>query len=83
MTLRHDTTADAARVQADIWRKMTGQRRVELAAEMSENVRRIAAEGVRQRHPEYSDDQVHLAVIRLSLGDDLFRLAYPDCDLRP
>ena len=52
-----DTTADAARVQAEVWRAMTGARQVELAAEMSENVRRIAAEGVRRRHPDYTDDQ--------------------------
>ena len=78
----NDTTADAARVQAEVWRRMTGARRVELAAEMSENVRRIAAEGVRRRHRDYTDQQVRLAVIRLSLGEKLFRLVYPDCDIQ-
>ena len=77
-----DTTADAARVQAEVWRGMTGVRRVELAAELSENVRRIAAEGVRRRHPDYTDEQVRLAVIRLSLGGQLCQLVYPDCDIQ-
>lgn len=78
-----DTTADAAHVQTEIWRGMSRARRTELAAEMSENVRRIAAEGVRRRHQDYTDRQVRLAVIRLSLGEKLFQLVYPDCDLQP
>ena len=77
-----DTTVDAGRVQAEVWRGMTGARRVELAAEMSENVRRIAAEGVRRRNPDYTDEHVRLAVIRLSLGEKLFQLVYPDCDIQ-
>ena len=51
--------------------------------ELSDAVREIAAEGVRSRHPEYSDEQVRLAVIRLTLGEKLFREAYPGVDVRP
>ena len=77
-----DTTADAAEVQRSVWRNMTGEQRVEMAAELSENVRQIAAEGVRRRHPEYDEDQVRLAVIRLQLGDELFAEVYPGCEVQ-
>ena len=77
-----DTTADAARVQTEVWRSMTGARRVELMAEMSENVRNIKAQGVRSRHPDYTDQQVRLAVIRLLLGEKLFQRVYPDREIQ-
>lgn len=78
-----DTTPEAWEVQTQIWRRMSGQEKIELAFEMSENVRQIAAAGVRQRHPGYSDDDVRLAVIRLTLGDALFHEVYPDCNVVP
>ncbi len=34
-------------------------------------------DGVRQRHPEYSEEEVRLAFIRLWLGAELYRRAYP------
>lgn len=77
----HDTTPEAWQAQLDVLRRMSPQRRSELAAELSENVRRIAAEGVRKRHPSYPDEEVRLAVIRLSIGEELFRAAYPGCEV--
>jgi hypothetical protein len=62
---------------------MTPEQRDAIAAELSENVRLIAAEGVRRRHPDYNEDQVRLAVIRLQLGEELFAAAYPDCEVVP
>lgn len=77
-----DTTEEAARVQLAAFRRMTPEKRLELAFQMTNDLRRRLAEGVRQRHPEYSEDQVRLAVIRLTLGDDLFRTVYPDVDVK-
>lgn len=37
---------------------------------------------VRRRHPEYSDHDVHLALVRRRYGDDLVRGAWPDEPLR-
>ena len=33
---------------------------------------------VRLNHPEYSDEEVHLATIRHRVGDEVFKRAYPD-----
>lgn len=79
----NDTTPEAAAVQAEIWRRMPPERKHQIAAELSENVRQIAAQGVRSRHPEYTDDEVRLAVIKLSIGEQLFRQAYPDVEIQP
>jgi hypothetical protein len=71
-----DTTPEAARVQREIFLRMSPSRRLQLACEMSDSIRQFVAAGVRSRHPDYDDEQVRLAVIRLTLGDELFHRAY-------
>ncbi len=73
-----DTSPEARKVQIRIWRRLGPSGRVALAAKMSENVRSIAMDGVRRRHPEYSEEEVRHAVFRMMLGDDLYRQAWPD-----
>lgn len=73
-----DTSPDARQVQIEIWRRLGPSGRVALAVEMSENVRSIAMDGVRRRHPEYSGEEIRHAVFRMMLGDDLYQQAWPD-----
>ncbi len=61
---------------------MTPDQRLALAFRMTASLRAIAAAGVRSRHPEYSEEQVKMAVIRMSLGDELFFKVYPDGKMR-
>lgn len=72
-----DTSLEAARVQHLVYRNMAPMNRLEMACRMSDEARELSAMGVRARHPEYTDRQVELAVIRLCLGEELFRLAFP------
>ena len=44
--------------------------------ELSDNLRSLVEAGVRHRHPEWDDRTVEREVIRLMIGDDLFRQAY-------
>lgn len=76
-----DTISEAAIVQAEIFRRMTPERRLRIALEMGDSLRRFVAAGVRLRHPDYSEQQVKLAVFRLTLGDELFGKAYPEVDI--
>jgi len=78
-----DTAPEAARVQLAALRAMSGSRRAELALEMSEAIRETARAGIRSRHPEYAEEQVHLAFLRLVLGEELFRQYWPGCEVRP
>lgn len=59
------------------YRRMSGEQRVAIAANLSEDVREIARAGIRARHPAYDDEQVRYALFRLLLGDELFRRAWP------
>ena len=77
-----DTTEEATRVQFEVFRRMTGEKRLVLAFQMTADLRRRLAEGIRQRHPEYNPRQVQLAVIRLTLGDEVFRTVYPGVDVK-
>ena len=74
LTRATDTTADAAGVQAEAYRRMGPEGRLLAALEMSEEMGRVLEDGVRARHPGYSEDDVRLAAIRLRLGDALFWL---------
>jgi hypothetical protein len=78
-----DTTPEAARVQFEIYRRMQPSRRLEIALEMNTTMRELVAAGVRCRHPDYSAEQVRLAVIRLCLGEEWFRKVYPGVNVEP
>lgn len=75
--MSRDTTPDAAAVQAAIYRRMSTDDKTRLAAQMSEEVRQIAFENIRRRHPEYDEHQAKMALFRLLLGDELFSRAWP------
>jgi hypothetical protein len=78
-----DTTLEAMRAQIKVHDRLGFDGRLRMVVELSENVRRIAAAEIRRRHPEYTDDEVRLAEIRLRLGEKLFREAYPGVDVQP
>jgi hypothetical protein len=78
-----DTTPEAALVQLEICRQLPPSHRLKLALQMSDTLRKLTAAGVRHRHPDYTDDQVRLAVTRIFLGEKLFREVYPGADVQP
>ena len=79
-----DTTLEADKIQLDIFRRMGPERRLEAGLALSRTCRELLREGVRRRHPDYDERQVRLAVIRLTLPDDLFSTAYPEArDILP
>jgi hypothetical protein len=72
-----DTSPEVERIQNEIFRKMAPARRLQLAIELTQTSRKLLAAGVRHRHPEYNDEQVRLAAIRLTIPEKLFLAAYP------
>lgn len=74
----YDTDPAAHQAQMRVYRLMGPEARVRLAFEMSEDVRRIALEGIRSRHPEYDDHQARRALFRLLFGEDLVRTIWPN-----
>jgi hypothetical protein len=77
-----DTSDAAHEAQLRIYRRMTPEQRVELAMKLSEDVRQIAREGIRARHPDYSARDIELALLRLLYGDELIKRAFPAEPLR-
>jgi hypothetical protein len=67
-----DTTPEAFRVQIEALRRLGMEGRLRMMLELCRNVRKLAAAGVRMRHPEFNEDQVQLAVARLVMGEETF-----------
>jgi hypothetical protein len=72
-----DTSPEAHGVQLEVYRRMSPEARLRVGLELTELSRRLLRDGVCLRHPEYSEEQLRAAFLRLWLGDDLFRAAYP------
>jgi hypothetical protein len=71
-----DTTAEALAVQFQVLRRMGPADRLAMTFDLSDNLRSLVAAGVRHRHPHWDDQTVEREVIRLMIGDELFRQAY-------
>jgi hypothetical protein len=57
-----DHVAAAEAYQVAIYRAMSPQKKLEQAARMRANARRLLAIGFRDRHPEWTEQQVNRAV---------------------
>ena len=65
-------TSDAAReAQIAAARRLTPSERMERAAQMSEDARRIAIEAERRRHPGLTDEEARQVVLRRIWGPAL------------
>lgn len=72
-----DTSQEAHELPLRLYRAMTPEQRSELALRMSDDVRRIAEEGIEQRHPDYSDRDVRRALVALLYGKDAAAKVWP------
>jgi hypothetical protein len=71
-----DTDEKARAAQVAVLRQLGPSGRVRVAAEMSEDARRIAFDGERRRHPELSAAEVRRAVLVRLWGADLAASAF-------
>jgi len=76
-----DTGLAAATAQVLAWRSLSGPDKVAISFELSAAAFQISRAGLGSRHPEYSSDEVELALRRLVLGDEVFVRAYPEAPL--
>lgn len=53
-----DTSKEAAEIQLEIFRRMTTERRLLMALEMSESMRNVALAGLRSRRPHLNEDEL-------------------------
>jgi hypothetical protein len=45
---------------------------------MAADTRALVRAGIQTRHPEYTGEEVDLALLRILYGDHIFRRAWPD-----
>ena len=68
----NDTSREARQRQVDAYRAMTPEERLQLADQMSVDVRSLARSGIRARQPDdASDEDAEAALARMFLGPEL------------
>ena len=68
-----DTTLEAAREEFEILRRLGPEIRAGMVLEMSDSLRRIVEAGVRHRHPNFDEKRIEREVLRLMIGDKLYK----------
>jgi hypothetical protein len=63
-----DTSPEAATVHLELYRSLGPSGRLQIAVDLSDAVRQTAIDGIRRRHPEYTDDAVSRAFLTLVYG---------------
>lgn len=66
-----DTTAEAAAVQREVHRNMSGAERLRVAFELSEAARELTLAGLKSRMEDADHEEVLRALVRLCYGLDL------------
>ena len=74
-----DTTIEAASVQLQVLRRIGIEGRMKMTFQLGNNMRSTVEAGVRHRYPEYDDRQVRREVLRLMIGNKLYRLVLSQC----
>jgi hypothetical protein len=54
---------------------------MQMMAALNQGMRQTIEAGIRQRHPDYSDWQVKLARIKLTVGEEIFRDLIPGVEI--
>lgn len=67
-TYTTDTSVEAFEVQLECFRRMAPQERIERMSSWSTQLKKMAMEAIRRRHPEFDEQQVQLKYIELAYG---------------
>ena len=76
-----DTDPETYQVWLRVLRGLTPDQRLRNTLKLCLQSRQLAANGISQRHPNYTEHEVEMALRRWHWGDDLFCQVYPDAEL--
>jgi len=68
----NDTAPEAQKRMTEIYRRMTPTERLQRVRDLTLTAHALALAGLRQRHPEESEHELHLRLARQRLGPELF-----------
>ena len=71
MSKLNDTSEDAYRMQLELLRQMSPEERVLKVSAWSGQIKRMAMDAIRRRHPEFDDDEVRVRFVELTYGQEL------------
>jgi hypothetical protein len=69
-TIVRDTPPEIIQMQQDMWEKMSPEKRLQLTFEHIETCRQIFYSGLRNRHPDWSEEEIILEAFRITYRDD-------------
>lgn len=72
-----DTHPDLYQFYIGLFRELSPEQRGAMTAVMSDEGRQIAREGIRRRHPEYSDEEIARALMALLYGEQAATAIWP------
>jgi hypothetical protein len=72
-----DTTRDAFLKQMEIFKNMPSEKRFGLTSDLIVYSRELSKMGIKKRHPEYSEEDIKLTLIKITLPDEIFKKVYP------
>ena len=55
--------------------------RAEVTFQLSDQLYQVTKAGIRHRHPDYTEQQVTQAYLRLILDEELFEQVFPGCEI--
>jgi hypothetical protein len=76
-----DTSKEAAAKQREVLQNLGPAGRLKVTMDLCDNLRNITKSGIRHRHPDYSEQQVTRAYLKLILDKSLFEEIFPGCEI--
>jgi len=76
-----DTSKEAAAKQLEVLRNLEPAGRLKLTMDLCDNLRNITKAGIRHRHPDYTEQQVTQAYLKLILDKSLFEEIFPGYEI--
>ena len=74
--MNRDTTPEAEEILIRLWRETPGWRKIEMLEDLNRTVRILAVAGLRRRHPDADDAEIHRRLADLLLGPELAAEVY-------
>lgn len=66
-----DTDPRMEALQIELWRQASPLHKMEMVAQLNASVRLLAMQGLRARHPDASEGELHMRLAEMILGKEL------------
>jgi hypothetical protein len=78
--LSSDTNPKMEALQIQLWRQASPTRKMDMLAQLNASARTLALAGLRLRHPQASEAELHRRLAGLLLGEEVAYKVYGELD---